>query len=142
MKEDQKNLTTTMSEIYINNQHVNLLKMKLLSAAVGEVIMEMPIIYELHTNLHNKIHGGALMSLMDTAMGLTCGTHGKKVVTTEASISYLRTAEVGDVIEVKTSTLKAGSRLIVLESEAYHQTSKELIAKARASFFIIGNFEF
>lgn len=142
MKEEKKDLTAIMSEIYIDNQHVNLLKMKLLSATVGEVIMEMPVIYELHTNLHNKIHGGALMSLMDTAMGLTCGTHRKKVVTTEANISYMRTAEPGDVIEVKTSTLKAGNRLVVLEAEAYHQISKELIAKARASFFVIGSFDF
>lgn len=142
MKEEKKDLTAIMSEIYIDNQHVNLLKMKLLSATVGEVIMEMPVIYELHTNLHNKIHGGALMSLMDTAMGLTCGTHRKKVVTTEVNISYLRTAEPGDVVEVKTSTLKAGNRLVVLEAIAYHQKSKDLIAKARASFFVIGSFEF
>jgi acyl-CoA thioesterase len=104
------------------------------------VKIAMPVNQDIHTNLYGAVHGGALASLADTAMGIACATVGKRVVTLEFNMNYIRSAIVQPAIEAIGVVIHNGSSTMVTECEILDQENA-LLAKARATFFIIGQFE-
>ncbi|WP_082816968.1 PaaI family thioesterase [Anaerosporomusa subterranea] len=125
---------------YDSNPFVNLLKMSIADVGEGRVEITMPVIHDIHTNLYGVAHGGALASLADTAMGIACATLRKRVVTLELNINYIRGAAVQPAVKAIGVVVHNGSRTIVTECEILDQENA-LLAKARATFFIIGQFE-
>lgn len=85
-------------------------------------------------NLHNKLHGGALFSLIDTTMGqasLSLGDGQPGCVTLECKINYMRPVSEGE-LTCHARVLHDGNRTQVIEAEA-HQ-NEQLVAKAVATF--------
>lgn len=110
-----------------------LLGVEPLSVADGEARVRLNLSDPLR-NRHNKLHGGALFSLVDIAMGLACSSaHGfdQGSVTLECKINYIRTIDQGSVICVA-KVLHAGRRTLVVEADV-HQDDK-LVAKAQGTF--------
>ncbi|WP_296187742.1 PaaI family thioesterase [Pseudomonas sp. UBA1879] len=103
-----------------------------------EGVAEVALALEPHLrNRGNVMHGGALFSLVDIAMGLACSSaHGfdKRSVTVECKINYMRGVADGEVTCVAT-VLHAGRRTLVVEA-AVHQADK-LVAKAQGTFAIV-----
>lgn len=95
-------------------------------------------------HLHNRggqLHGGALFSLVDIAMGLACSSsHGfaQRSVTLECKINYLRAVSEGEV-ECLAQVIHAGRRTLVVEAEV--RQNDHLIAKAQGTFACVGNTE-
>lgn len=125
---------------YSTNPFVNLLKMRLSDIGDGRAELTMPIIHEVHSNLYGVAHGGSLASLVDTAMGVACATVGKRVVTLELNMNFLRSASVQPAVKAVAVVIHNGSRTIVVECEVFDRENA-LLAKARATFFVIGQFE-
>lgn len=126
--------------LYDKNPFVRLLEMSIADIDVGRVELTMPVIHDIHTNLYGVAHGGSLASLADTAMGIACATLGKRVVTLEMNLNYIRSAAVQPALKAVSVIVHNGSRTIVAECEILDQENTLLI-KARATFFIIGQFE-
>lgn len=85
-------------------------------------------------NRGGKLHGGALFSLMDTAMGLACSTaHGfdRQSVTLECKINYIRAVGEGDVI-CHARVLHAGRTTLVVEADI--RQGDTLVAKGQGTF--------
>ena len=85
-------------------------------------------------NRAGKLHGGAMFSLVDTAMGLACSSaHGfdQQSVTLECKINYLRAVSEGEVLCVA-KVLHNGRRTLVVDAEVLQ--GDKLIAKAQATF--------
>lgn len=85
-------------------------------------------------NLHGKLHGGALFSLIDTAMGQashSLGDGSPNSVTLECKVNYIRPVTDGE-LRCRAWVVHGGRRTQVLEAEV-HQGYK-LIAKAQATF--------
>jgi acyl-CoA thioesterase len=129
-----------LSRHYSHNSFVNLLQMDIVDVGEGRVKLAMPVNQDIHTNLYGAVHGGALASLADTAMGIACATVGKRVVTFELNMNYIRGAIVQPAIKAIGIVIHNGSRTIVTECEILDQENA-LLAKARATFFVIGQFE-
>lgn len=125
---------------YDKNPFVHSLKMEIVDVGAGRAELTMPVIQELHTNLYGVAHGGSVASVADTAMGVACATLGKRVVTLELNINFLRGATVQPAVRAIGTVIHDGSRTMVVECEVLDQKN-ELIAKARATFFVIGRFE-
>lgn len=125
---------------YEKNPFIHLLQMDIVEAAPGWAKLTMPIIHEIHTNLYGIAHGGALASLADTAMGVACVSLGKKVVTLEMNINFLHGAPVNSTVRAISTVVHGGSRTMVVECEVLGQDDT-LLAKARGTFFIVGQFE-
>lgn len=85
-------------------------------------------------NPNETTHGGLLFSLADTAMGLHIFARGKKCVTVNASINYLRPG-VGKKIIACATPIKKGKRVEVYQTEIKDENNK-LIAIVNASYFI------
>lgn len=137
---DLAKLKTRLTSTYDHNPFVNLLKMEIGEIGEGQAEILMPVLHELHTNLYGVAHGGALASLADTAMGVACATTGKRVVTLELNMNYLHGPTAQPTIRAIAKVIHNGARTMVVECEVLDQKNA-LLAKARATFFVIGQFK-
>ena len=85
-------------------------------------------------NLHGRMHGGALFSLIDTALGqashsLFGGEAGS--MTLECKVNYIRAVSEGEIV-CNARVLNAGRKVHVLEARV--QQGDKLIATAQATF--------
>jgi len=103
--------------------------------SIGDGVAEVSLKMGDHLrNRGNMMHGGALFSLMDVAMGLACSSaHGfdRQSVTLECKINYIRAVAEGEVRCVA-KVLHAGRRSLVVEADI-HQGDK-LVAKGQGTF--------
>lgn len=126
-------------EIYSHNHFVTLLQMQITDLGVNTAKLSMPVIQDKHTNLYNMAHGGALASLADTAMGMACATTGKKVVTLDMNLNYIRGVECQEAITAVGTVIHNGSRTMVAETDILDSMNR-LLVKARGTFFVTGSF--
>lgn len=126
--------------IYDHNPFVGLLQMQIDDIREGEADLSMPVIYEVHTNLFKMVHGGALASLADTAMGVACATLGKRVVTLEMNMNFIRSAGLGATIKAAGKVIHDGKATLVVECDLT-DSSDTLLVKARGTFFVVGQFD-
>ena len=80
-------------DTYRDNSFVKLLEMRLEHVEPGTAKISMPVNPERHTNLYHVAHGGAMASLADTVMGVACGSVGRRVVTLELNMNFIKAAE-------------------------------------------------
>lgn len=110
-----------------------LLGIRILRAENGEAELRMAM-QEQMLNLHGRMHGGALYSLIDTALGqashsLFGGEAGS--MTLECKINYIRGVEAGELV-CHARVLNAGRKVHVLEAKV--EQGDKLIATAQATF--------
>jgi acyl-CoA thioesterase len=110
-----------------------LLGIRILRAENGEAELRMAM-QEQMLNLHGRMHGGALYSLIDTALGqashsLFGGEAGS--MTLECKVNYIRGVEAGDLV-CHARVLNAGRKVHVLEAKV--EQGDKLIATAQATF--------
>lgn len=126
-------------DIFYNaNPFVQLLKITVYSIEEGSVTLAMNIASE-HTNFYGIAHGGALMSIADTAMGATCLTCNKKVVTLAFNMNCIKALPEGHTVRAIGKVIHNGSRTLVCEADMIDDNDN-LIAKASGTFFVIGDF--
>lgn len=110
-----------------------LLGMTIDKAENGESQVRMSMQEQL-LNLHGRMHGGALFSLIDTALGqashsLFGGEAGS--MTLECKVNYIRAVDQGEIV-CNARVLNAGRKVHVLEARV--QQGDKLIATAQATF--------
>lgn len=94
---------------------------------------------EEHLNDGGIVHGGAIATLADCAMGSAVAStlgEGEQPVTVEAKINYLEPGELGTLVAVATVRRK-GKRFTVLEAEVTQEESGEHVAYATGTFTIL-----
>lgn len=128
-------------EIYHRNIFVNLLKMEMDEVGDGWAVLSMPTDPAIHTNLYGMSHGGALASIADTAMGVSCASLGRRVVTLELNINFIRAAAPGERVIAKAKVIHRGKSTLVVEADVVKE-DESLLAKARGTFFALGDFDF
>jgi acyl-CoA thioesterase len=110
-----------------------LLGMRILKAEGGESEVRMSMQDKL-LNLHGKMHGGALFSLIDTALGQASHSvfDGKPgSVTLECKVNYIRGVSEGEIV-CRAKVIHPGRKTHVIEAEVYQED--KLVAKAQATF--------
>ncbi|MEK1841175.1 MAG: PaaI family thioesterase, partial [Pseudomonas sp.] len=88
-------------------------------------------------NRGGKLHGGALFSLVDIAMGLACSsTHGfdQQSATIECKINYIRAVSDGEVM-CTARVIHPGRRTLVVEADVMQ--GDKLVAKAQGTFAVL-----
>lgn len=127
-----------LKKLYSNNPFVSLLQIEVIEIQAGSVKLSMPVEKQ-YTNLYKIAHGGALASLADTAMGMACATTGKRVVTLDMNINFIRGAECETSLIALGTLVHAGNRTMVAQANIF-DSQDNLIAKASATFFVTGSF--
>lgn len=120
------------------NYFAKYLGMEIAEIGKGEGIVSM-LVTAKHTNIRKVVHGGALVSLEDMAMGLACASLGRHVVTLDLNISFMRRAKEGDTVKAFTKVLHKGKTTMVVGGSILDETGI-LLAEARGTFFVTGEY--
>ena len=90
---------------------------------------------EEHLNAGGSVHGGALATLVDTAMGaaVAAGPAEGAPVTIELKVSYLEPGRQG-TLEAVAQVRKRGKRVTIVEAEVTQREDGEVVALATATF--------
>ena len=124
---------STTDNVGASSAFSRLLGLEIIKAADGEALLRL-VMHDGLRNLHGKLHGGALFSLIDTAMGQashSLGDGGPSSVTLECKINYIRPVSEGSVL-CHAKVLHAGRRTQVVEAEVLQ--GDKLVAKAQGTF--------
>ena len=89
---------------------------------------------ETSTNHLGTAHGGYIFGLADTAAGIAAMTDGRKAVTINSSIDYLKIGK-GNKIKAIAKCIKNGSSVSFFEVLIYDQET--LIAKANINYYYL-----
>ncbi|QGZ28971.1 PaaI family thioesterase [Stutzerimonas stutzeri] len=110
-----------------------LLGLEILKAENGEAVLRL-VMHDGLRNLHGKLHGGALFSLIDTAMGQASHSLNggePNSVTLECKVNYIRPVTDGELL-CRAWVVHGGRRTQVLEAEVH--LGEKLVAKAQSTF--------
>ncbi len=95
---------------------------------------------ERHLNPGGTVHGGAIATLLDTAMGTAVATTtggGEIPVTVEMKVNYLEPGQQG-MLAATARIHKRGRRFTVLEADVVQEENGEVIAYATGTFTTVG----
>ncbi|MGE5630550.1 MAG: PaaI family thioesterase [Caulobacteraceae bacterium] len=94
---------------------------------------------EKHSNFYGTVHGGTLASISDIAMGTACLTLGKRVVTIDMNISYIKSAPKGSKLTAVGEVISSGKTIMRAAGEIFDEQG-QLLVKSQASYFVTGDF--
>ncbi len=134
-----KELTTEelarLREAFARVPYAGLLGIEFVSAERGAATFALEMRPEL-MRMGGILHGGALVSLMDTAAAFAVHTllePGDSTVTVDLTVHFLRPASAGRV-EARATVLRRGRRVIILNVEAM-DASGALIATSTMTYY-------
>lgn len=73
------------------------------------------------------VHGGVLFSASDSAFAFACNTHGTVTLALDVSISFTKTAQIGEVLTVEAKELSSGNKTAVYDVRTTNERG-ELVA--------------
>ncbi len=112
------------------------LGIKLLEAAPGRTLCEMPVTEDMR-NHQGVCHGGFITALADSAMGSALATvlpEGERHMSFDLKLSLMRTVRVGETLRAEGTVLHAGRRTAV--GECRLRVEGKLVATASGSFIV------
>jgi uncharacterized protein (TIGR00369 family) len=110
--------------------------MKLTVLEPGRATMELDAAPHL-SNTQGALHGGAIATLADTAMGASCWTlveEGSPFATVDLNISYLKSVREGRVVAIG-SIIRSGRSVYFAECSVRDE-SGALVARASCAFHV------
>jgi uncharacterized protein (TIGR00369 family) len=131
-------LKELLLHMHDRNLFAKYMGMEIADIREGESVVTMFVTHK-HTNARGVIHGGALVSLADMAMGLACHSFARRVVTLDLNISFTHRAKEGDTVKAFSTVIHCGKTTMVVEGSITDGVGK-LLAKARGTFFVIGHY--
>lgn len=115
----------------------NFLDLQVVEVAEGKAVYRTKIA-EKHSNIYGFVHGGTLASIVDVAMGVSCVTLGRRIVTIDMNTSYIKSVPTGSTLTVVGEVISNGNTIMRAVGEIFCE--QQLIARSQASYFVIGDF--
>lgn len=125
-------------EIYKTPILENFLELQVVELAEGKSVFCTKTI-DKHGNIYGTVHGGTLASISDIVMGTSCLTLGKKVVTIDMNISYIKSAPTGSTITATGEVVSNGKTIMRTTGEIFDEQN-QLLVRSQASYFVTGDF--
>ena len=127
-----------LEKIFRQVPYVRLLGLEFVSAERGSAVFALDVREEL-TRMGGIVHGGAVVSLMDTAAA--CAVHtllepSGRTVTVDLTVHFLNPASSGRV-EARATVLRRGRRVVILGVEA-RDNGGTLIATSTMTYYVQG----
>jgi acyl-CoA thioesterase len=92
----------------------------------------------IYMNRYGAIHGGALAGLVDVVGAIATLSLGKRVVTTDLSVSFLKMGTIDTTIRAEAHVFHRG-RSILRTSVQFFNEHDQLMVQAQLSFFVLGD---
>lgn len=93
-----------------------------------------------HANIGGTIHGGLLMTMLDSVMGGTVIAglpEGEVAVTASLTVNFLAPAHPGDVLLAWAEVTKQGRRIAFVDGWITREGSDEKLATATGTFAVV-----
>lgn len=132
-------LQNYLEETYKTPILENFLNLQIIEILEGKVIYQTEII-DKHCNVYGYVHGGTLASIADVVMGVSCVTLGKRIVTTDMSISYIKNVREGSKVTAVGEVINNGNNMMRGVCKIFDE-EQQLLVQSQASYFVIGNFD-
>lgn len=116
----------------------NNLELQVCELTEGKIIYSLKIT-EKHSNIYGTVHGGTLASISDIAMGVSCMTLDKSVVTIDMVISYIKNAPMGSTLTAVGKVVSNGKTIMQAVGEIFNE-GQQLLVRSQASYFVRGSF--
>jgi len=130
-------LQNYLEEIYQTPILENFLDFQIVDISEGKITYRTKIT-DKHCNVYGYVHGGTLASIADVVMGVSCATLGKRIVTTDMSISYIKNVCVGSILTAVGEVISNGNNIMRGECKILDE-QQQLLVQSQASYFVIGN---
>lgn len=141
MNENEKYVLEYLKKQYKErNQFYNHAGIRIIKAYNGHAVQHMDAQLSTHTNLYGNLHGGAIMTIGDSCMGVACASLGKKVVTLDSQTNFFSNLYLPAQIICEANVVHNGSRTIIMGAEICDEKGV-VLARMRSTYFVIGNFE-
>jgi len=127
-----------LKEIYKTDILENFLELQVVEIAEGKIKYRTKII-DKHCNIYGFVHGGTLASIADVVMGVCCITLGKRVVTLDMNISYIKNVPTGSTLTAVGEVVSNGKTIMRSVGEIFNE-QQQLLVRANASYFVTGDF--
>jgi acyl-CoA thioesterase len=135
-----KEIREWMYNRFEENPFMNLADIKLSKVECGYVEFTMDVDPQKHGNRYGAVHGGALFTMADSAMGAVCYSIGAKVVTLSASINFIRNTKEKEQLLAKASLVHAGKSTIVCRVEIFGPDGRKMV-EVTGTMFVLGHFD-
>lgn len=116
---------------FMNYAHVSLVELK-----PERSVCQLPLVPDV-CNGNGNIHGGALYTLADNAAGYAAHTDGRRHVTLNSSMQYLRNISSGTAVAEGTVRHRGRTTCLVNVDITSKETGK-LLAAGTFTFFCLG----
>jgi len=132
-------LKELLLSLHERNQFAKYLGMEIIRVHKGDSVVSMLVTHR-HTNIRKVVHGGAMVSLVDMAMMLSCASLGRRVLTLDLNISFFRRVKEGDWVTAFSRVIHSGNKTVVVEGSIKDKEDK-LLSRARGTFFAVGQYQ-
>ena len=136
----RKDIEGHIKQIWSSSAFMNLLKIEIEEIHCGGVTLKMPIEFDIHTNHWLGVHGGALASLADVAMGVTGASVGEIVQTLSFNVNFISNLSRTGTAFIKSNVKHHGQSTLVIVAEMTDEQNK-ILATITATMFIAGHFD-
>ena len=112
---------------------------EVVSVERGTAVYRLDVLPEKHANPMGTVHGGILVVVADSAMGMACLSlleQGESFTTIELKTNYFRPLVAGQ-IEARAKVVNAGRSLVYLECDVVTVPTEKLIAKAVSTCLVL-----
>lgn len=127
-----------LQEIYRTPILENFLDLEIVELTEGKAVYGAHIAPQ-HSNVYGFAHGGMLASLADVVMGSSCITLGKRIVTIDLNINFIKGAPTGSELIATGEVVSRGNTIMRAAAEILNE-QRQLIVRSQASYFVTGNF--
>ncbi|MDP4094227.1 MAG: PaaI family thioesterase [Bacillota bacterium] len=136
-EEHLKWIRSYLEDVYKTPIMENFLGLNIVELNEGKAVMSTKIAGE-QCNFYGFIHGGILASISDVVMGVSCTTLGKRIVTIDMNISYIKNAPAGSILNAYGEVVSNGNTIMRATGEIY--CGEQLLVRSQASYFVTGEF--
>jgi len=127
-----------LKELYQTPIFENFLGLQVVEIAEGKISYRTRTI-DKHSNMYGFVHGGTFSSISDVAMGVSCITLGKRVVTIDMNISYIKNVPTGSTLTAVGEVISNGRTIMRAVGKIFDE-QQQLLISSQASYFITGDF--
>ena len=103
-------------KMWSTNAFMNTLKIQIKEIHCGGATLEMPIDFDIHSNLWFGVHGGAMAALADCVTGITCASVGKICTTLNMNVDYISNVRGFGSLFVQSKLIHKGQSTINIVS--------------------------
>lgn len=121
------------SFVLSENPLAKFLGIKITGIEPGRSVVELKVLPR-HLNPWQTLHGGVYAALADLAMGTAVRTTGKKAVTLNLQVGYLRPVKAGQVVTCRGMVIHNGEAVVV--TEARMAVAERPVATAGGIFYV------